>query len=317
MRDNPDLGGWQLEIESSTQCFAGACFHQDERGSIVAVSDGSGNSIGIDSYDEYGVPDASLTSRFSYTGQIWLPEVKLYYYKARMYSPHLGRFMQTDPIGYGDSMNMYAYVANDPIGKIDPTGTWELLTFAKEEPNYYSWTFVNWAGGMVTAGHADPYRQMDSRPETPTALSHLDPAALYREMKEVAGEAMVGKPIILLGCNSGTKDPERDTVFAADIAKLNSSPFVMAAEGFTTIRSTGGERFNPARDLLYVTVTTENKQDAPTGFFVKMDASGAVLAKYSVVIIDQNKGTLTFKGGQATGTRIPPPDLVCDQDGCK
>ncbi|PZA14240.1 RHS repeat-associated core domain-containing protein, partial [Parazoarcus communis] len=41
---------------------------------------------------------------------------------ARFYSPALGRFLQTDPIGTADDLNLYAYVGNNPVNFSDPTG---------------------------------------------------------------------------------------------------------------------------------------------------------------------------------------------------
>lgn len=70
--------------------------YADHQGSIVATADGSGASMGINTYDAYGVPGSGNTGRFQYTGQAWLPELGLYHYKARLYSPTLGRFLQTD-----------------------------------------------------------------------------------------------------------------------------------------------------------------------------------------------------------------------------
>lgn len=44
--------------------------------------------------------------------------------KARYYDPKTGRFLQPDPIGYGDGLNMYKFAYNNPNSFRDPLGLW-------------------------------------------------------------------------------------------------------------------------------------------------------------------------------------------------
>ena len=119
---------WGADVDEPLVWYEGSgtgdkrYLHADERGSVIAVSNASGTVTNINSYDEYGIPAAGNVGRFQYTGQAWLPELGMYYYKARIYSPTLGRFVQTDPIGYADGLNWYNYVGSDPVNFVDPLG---------------------------------------------------------------------------------------------------------------------------------------------------------------------------------------------------
>ncbi len=107
--------------------------HADERGSIVAITDSAGRKLAILTYDEYGIPGPGnvlangQAPRFQYTGQMWIASLGMYDYKARIYSPTLGRFLQADPIGYGDGLNLYGYVGGDPVNFTDPSGLAEWI----------------------------------------------------------------------------------------------------------------------------------------------------------------------------------------------
>jgi RHS repeat-associated protein len=114
-------------IDESISMTSGAntyYYHFDGLGSVVALSNTSGQVVERYNYDAFGQPSAasSLGNRYMFTGREYDSETGNYYYRARYYSPKIGRFLQTDPTGYDDGINWYVYCGNNPINGIDPLG---------------------------------------------------------------------------------------------------------------------------------------------------------------------------------------------------
>ena len=97
--------------------------HTNALGSNIVLTDDNKNVLARYEYDVFGavrneVGTSDNTRKF--TGKEYESDAKLYYYGARYYDPYIGRFTQRDPIG--DGLNWYAYVDNNPLAYVDPTG---------------------------------------------------------------------------------------------------------------------------------------------------------------------------------------------------
>ena len=112
----------------------------DIQGSIRAIVDTQGNAVATYQYDawgnlvSYGGPMAQEND-YLYTGREYDWQTGIYYYRARYYNPELGRFLSRDPAGMVDGPNMYVYVKNEPVNKVDPWGK-DVVLLDKLPPGY-------------------------------------------------------------------------------------------------------------------------------------------------------------------------------------
>jgi RHS repeat-associated protein len=98
-------------------------YHADGLGSILKRTSQAGAVVHEYRYDAWGQIEAGATEPgYAFTGREWDPEIELAYYRARFYSSAVGRFVSADPVGMKDRSSRYAYVVNNPVIGVDPTG---------------------------------------------------------------------------------------------------------------------------------------------------------------------------------------------------
>ena len=119
-------------------------YHNDHLGTPLAMTNQAGQVVWSASYLPFGeavittATETTITNNFRFPGQYYDAETGLHYNYHRYYDPSTGRYLTPDPIGLRGGINLFAYVANDPVNSKDITGLIKI---------YGQWCGANWTGG--------------------------------------------------------------------------------------------------------------------------------------------------------------------------
>ncbi len=252
-------------------------YHFDGLGSVVALSNSDGDSCQSYEYSVYGQVAASdpnfLTNPYMFTGRRFDIETGLYYYRARYYNPHIGRFMQTDPVGYADGINWYLYCGNNPLGFVDPyglasgqvvTGRYQVLPWENSEfisAIQASDTLLDFFGGFIIdlgelPGNGPSVKEIDRLlEEYEAALRNLPVMVIAALVKE---EILIPTPDLHFGWASyievqDWEDKNGNNV--VDEGDTFSDPYWLHIEAFGAMDDSGIYDRTAWRAESYVTKT--------------------------------------------------------------
>jgi RHS repeat-associated protein len=139
-------------------------YHMDNADNVILVTNAAGDSIESYRYDAYGSfvaqtgsgeieGESSIGNHYTFSSRRWDSETGLYYYRARYYSPVMGRFIQRDPSGYSDSLNLYEYARSNTLRFIDPYGLWSAPEVLK-----YLCCYAKDTGSVNALNNAEMYK---------------------------------------------------------------------------------------------------------------------------------------------------------------
>jgi RHS repeat-associated protein len=113
-------------VTSANQLY---CYHYDATGHTVALTDASKAIVNKYAYTPFGTMSSNtvetIQQPFRFVGQFGVMSEPggFYYMRARYYDSNVGRFISEDPVGFdGGDVNLFAYVGNNPVMGVDPTG---------------------------------------------------------------------------------------------------------------------------------------------------------------------------------------------------
>lgn len=154
-------------VASGTTAGGFVFHHQDKTGNTLALTDDTGAVVGKYAYGPFGAVSnrvGTVVTPFTYVGANGVMDDSdgLFFMKNRYYDAIAGRFLQRDPIGFAGGVNLYRYVGNNPVSRIDPLGLDDIAdgTYDINNNRLPVYTQEGLSGEGMFPFDGDPLRQM-------------------------------------------------------------------------------------------------------------------------------------------------------------
>jgi RHS repeat-associated protein len=170
---------------------------------VAGMFDAAGTVTSRYSYAPFGEPisaTGTVTNPLRFAAREIDPTKGLYYVRARWYDATLGRFLSEDPIGLAGGINNYAYAANDPVNRRDPSGLDPCPIGGLGDGNHgwcgntlnlgdiFARYRPGWEGSASVPGYYDPNRRGEDDGFRTERHAGTDPPSLLDRAKQPGSE---------------------------------------------------------------------------------------------------------------------------------
>jgi len=166
-------------------------YHLDGNNNVTALVDANGTRKAHYTYDSFGnlieksgpMADANL---YRFAAKEVHPLSGLYSYLYRFYDANLQRWLSKDPIGLRGGRNVFAFVGNSPISRIDPLG----LDFNSSANYGLNDLYDDWGGNDDQVATKTHFVNDFLNPVIQIAFEEWGKFMATAIVSEVAGEAL-------------------------------------------------------------------------------------------------------------------------------
>jgi len=235
-------------------------------------------------------------NEFGHQGLMHDEEIGVVYNRARMLHPTLGRFMQQDPFGYVDGMNVLAYEQDSPVYSLDSNGMDDM------------WNPIH-TSGLINMDGSTPSLPSNNLPQTPTVQQIIDSrwndairtSHLPRKATGINGISAIceGSNLVGLTIDLTTHQRFSGIITLPDgtdvIVQPNTSLGIVVGKGFIAIGTSSVLEIIPSgiRSLVHVRVSAILFNE--NGNLLRNDASGVgypAQATLDATLINANLGEI-------------------------